>query len=44
MFIFCCYSGLAYQEMTDLKKEHIEIGFDGNEWIQMIRKKTNRVS
>ena len=42
MFIFCCYTGLAYNEMTTLTTNNIEIGFDGKEWIQMIRKKTNR--
>lgn len=40
MFIFCCYTGLAYTEMSTLTTKNIEIGFDGNEWIQMIRKKT----
>jgi integrase/recombinase XerD len=42
LFIFCCYTGLAYAEMSSLTTKNIEIGFDGNEWIQMIRKKTNR--
>jgi integrase/recombinase XerD len=42
LFIFCCYTGLAYAEMSSLTIKNIEIGFDGNEWIQMIRKKTNR--
>ncbi len=43
LFIFCCYTGLAYTEMSTLTAKNIEIGFDGNEWIQMIRKKTNRI-
>ncbi len=42
LFIFCCYTGLAYHEMSTLTTKNIEIGFDGYEWIQMIRKKTNR--
>ena len=42
LFIFCCYTGLAYNEISSLKKEHINRGFDGNEWIQMIRMKTDR--
>jgi len=42
LFIFCCYTGLAYTEMTTLTTNNVEVGFDGNEWIQMIRKKTNR--
>jgi integrase len=40
MFIFCCYTGLAYQEMNDLKNKHIVKGFDGNTWIKMVRRKT----
>ncbi len=42
LFIFCCYTGLAYTEMSSLTTNNIEVGFDGNEWIEMIRKKTNR--
>ena len=41
LFVFCCYTGLAYTEMSALTTKSIEIGFDGKEWIQMIRKKTN---
>lgn len=40
MFVFCCYTGLAYQEMADLKEEHLVKGFDGNTWIKMVRRKT----
>ena len=43
MFIFCCYSGLAYAEMSALKSKHINIGFDGCKWIRMERRKTGRV-
>lgn len=42
LFIFCCYTGLAYNEMVNLKKENIQIGFDGINWIQMKREKTQR--
>ncbi|CAI8327934.1 MAG: Tyrosine recombinase XerD [Polaribacter sp. SA4-10] len=41
LFIFCCYTGLAYQEMSALTAQHIKIGFDGNLWIEMYRQKTN---
>lgn len=45
LFIFCCYTGLAYNEMVSLKREHIITGFDGNLWIKMKRKKTgNQIS
>ena len=42
MFIFCCYTGLAYLEMSNLRKENINIGFDGVLWISLVRKKTNK--
>jgi len=43
MFIFCCNTGLAYNEMSNLQKKHIVKGFDGNDWIKMIRDKTNKL-
>jgi len=43
MFIFCCYTGLAYAEMEALVYKHIILGFDGLQWINMERKKTGRV-
>ena len=42
LFVFCCYTGLAYNEMTTLKKENITVGFDHLEWIQIKREKTQR--
>ncbi|QQM28695.1 site-specific integrase [Elizabethkingia sp. M8] len=42
MFIFCCYTGLAYKEMSILESKHIVKGFDGNEWIKMKREKTQK--
>nr|WP_315167541.1 tyrosine-type recombinase/integrase [uncultured Flavobacterium sp.] len=42
LFIFCCYTGLAYNEMSNLEKQNIQIGFDNVNWIQMKREKTNR--
>lgn len=43
MFVFCCYTGLAYAEMSNLKKEDIKNGFDNKKWIEVNRQKTNRV-
>jgi site-specific recombinase XerD len=43
MFIFCCYTGLAYTEMSNLRKSHIATGFDGQEWIKMKRQKTHKM-
>lgn len=42
MFVFCCYTGLAFNEMVRLEDIHIIVGFDGNKWIKMTREKTNR--
>ncbi|SHM90719.1 site-specific integrase [Flavobacterium xinjiangense] len=42
LFIFCCYTGLAYNEMAHLEKQNIQIGFDDINWIQMKREKTQR--
>ena len=42
LFIFCCYTGLAYNEMYSLDKKHIVKGFDDMNWIQMKREKTQR--
>lgn len=42
LFIFCCYTGLAYQEMSSLTRKHIIKWKDENLWISMYRKKTDR--
>ena len=28
IFIFCCYTGLAYIDIKELRQEHIRIGID----------------
>jgi len=42
LFVFCCYSGLGYTEMANLKKVDIIEGFDGELWLTIRREKTNR--
>ncbi len=42
LFIFCCYTGLPYRELMDLKSKHIIDGFDGNKWIKINRRKTSK--
>ncbi|MAY88118.1 MAG: integrase [Pseudooceanicola sp.] len=42
LFVFCCYTGLAYLEMSTLKYKNLIKGFDGNIWIQMNRQKTDK--
>lgn len=44
VFVFCCYTGLAYSDVQQLKEEHIIIGVNGDRWIKMPRKKTKAIS
>lgn len=42
MFVFCCYTGLGFNEMANLKKQNITMEFDGELWINIERAKTNK--
>lgn len=44
IFLFCCYTGLAYSDVKQLQFEHIVIGINGDRWIKMARKKTKAMS
>ncbi|MCT3920029.1 site-specific integrase [Elizabethkingia anophelis] len=41
-YLFCCYTGLAYHEMFELKKEDLITKPDGIIWIYKKREKTER--
>jgi site-specific recombinase XerD len=41
MFLFSCYTGLAYIDMTQLTKENIIKGIDGGLWLSTSRVKTD---
>ncbi|MES2808045.1 MAG: site-specific integrase [Bacteroidota bacterium] len=41
IFLFCCYTGLAYTDVYNLKDSDITIGIDGEKWIITTRQKTN---
>lgn len=41
IFVFSCYTGLAYADVKKLKYGEITKGADGNMWIQTFRAKTN---
>lgn len=41
VFIFCCFTGLAYVDVKQLRKQHIVTGIDGEKWISIKRQKTN---
>ena len=40
VFIFCCFTGLAYVDVFKLKQENIGRGIDGERWIFTNRQKT----
>ncbi|WP_371258443.1 site-specific integrase [Flavobacterium sp. Root420] len=41
IFVFQCYTGLAYIDAFQLRKADIKDGVDGNQWILSERQKTN---
>lgn len=44
IYIFSCYTGLAYIDVKNLTKNNISIGIDGNKWIFTHRQKTDTPS
>lgn len=40
LIVFYPFTGLAYIDIKELKKEHIQTSFDGNQWIMTHRHKT----
>jgi len=44
IFVFSCYTGLAYIDVSNLTRENIRIGIDGNLWILLEREKTKTPS
>lgn len=44
VFIFSCYTGLAYVDVAKLKEDDIVIGMDGRRWIKTKRTKTKSLS
>ncbi len=44
MFIFSCFTGLAYIDVFNLTKSNIVIGIDGEKWISTHRQKTESAS
>ena len=43
MFIFCCFTGLAYSDVKKLTSDHIVTGIDGESWINVTRTKTSNM-
>src|SRR5690606_7001326 len=44
IFVFCCYTGLAYVDVYKLKRSEIIEGIDGGNWITIKRQKTDSPS
>lgn len=44
IFLFCCFTGLAYADVNRLSKDDIVMGLNGERWIKIKRKKTNTLS
>jgi site-specific recombinase XerD len=41
IFLFCCYTGLAYIDVQQLTQNNINLGIDGERWIFTNRQKTD---
>ncbi len=44
MFVFSCYTGLAFADICQLSDNHIVNDIEGEKWIEMVRKKTANFS
>lgn len=44
IFVFSCFTGLAYADVKALNKDNIVFGIDGGRWIKTTRKKTKTKS
>jgi site-specific recombinase XerD len=44
IFLFSCFTGLAYIDVKNLTKSHISLGIDGEKWIFTHRQKTETAS
>jgi site-specific recombinase XerD len=41
IFVFCCYTGLAYADVEKLTRQEVTTGIDGEKWIWTSRQKTD---
>mgnify|MGYP002128670122 CR=1 FL=1 len=44
IFIFSCFTGLAYVDVKQLSRNHLSFGIDGDKWIFKNRQKTDTSS
>ncbi len=40
LYLFCCFTGLSFADLKNLREEHIQTFFDDSEWIVIDRQKT----
>lgn len=43
VFVFCCFTGLAFVDVKSLTKKDLEVGFDGKIWIKKQRHKSKQL-
>jgi integrase len=43
VFAFCCWTGLSFSDVQQLRPEHIVQGMDGTKWIRKPRQKTKNM-
>ncbi len=43
-FVFCCFTGLAFADISTLKREHVVTDDNGEMWIRKAREKTDEMS
>jgi site-specific recombinase XerD len=43
IFVFCCYTGLAYSDVLKITNEHIVLGINGKKQINIRRTKTDTI-
>ena len=43
VYIFCCFTGFAFYDVSKLTQENIELGIDGEKWVFKERQKTKTV-
>jgi site-specific recombinase XerD len=44
VFLFCCFTGLAFSDVKNLTRENLIIGINGQWWLKTKRKKTGNPS
>ena len=44
MFVFCCFTGLAFVDVSTLTKDQIYVDANGEKWIKKPRQKTGEIS